>query len=78
MLKRDDFRDLPERYRSMPAGDLILADQTTNTSLGITAGVLVFGAALLWVFYSAEKQDAPRRRAALDAARQELSRRQRR
>jgi len=71
----EDFSDLPARYRTMPSGELLTAEQAHGAS-GIATAVFVVAAAVMayWVITS-EKTEAPRRRRAIAAARAELARR---
>jgi uncharacterized protein HemX len=71
----DGFRDLPERYQSMPAGDLISEQGARRTSLAATAVFVVLALGLGYAVWSTERVEAPRRRAALDAARAAARRR---
>lgn len=73
----DDFSDLPMRYRTMPPGELLTEDRARRMSLTATFVTVAIGAGLLYLFWSTEREDAPRRRAKLERARAEL-RRQRR
>ena len=71
----DDFRDLPPRYRTMPAGELLSADAAHRASVTASVVALAAAGALAYLMWSGGKMDSARRRAALDEARAVLRRR---
>ena len=70
--------DLPVRYYNMPAGELMTADTARSWSLGATVVVVAVAGVLGYLFWSTEKTEGPRRKAALSHARAELEASERR
>ena len=74
----DTFADLPQRYRDMPAGDLVTEEQARTWSIGASVVALALLGGFAYLMFSQEAIEGPQRREKLRRLRAELAQRERR